>query len=171
MKARGIAGVALLLTLTACGGSTKGGASMPTTPPATSATAPSTSTPSTSTPSSTAATTPTAPAVPAAKDGQNYKACVDGICEVLVRTKAVINLNGDTFTATVAKGTLKLTDAKGYISLSRTGSSSSRSGNGSVGGAAGGIAAVQWNDGDGPVHIATLTYAEDDTVIVRFRKG
>lgn len=96
---------------------------------------------------------------------------MDGICEVLVRTKAVINLNGDKFTATVAKGTLKLTDAKGYISLSRTGSSSSRRGNGSVGGAAGGIAAVQWNDGDGPVHIATLTYAEGDTVIVRFRKG
>ncbi|MGZ0150796.1 hypothetical protein ACXJJ3_27305 [Kribbella sp. WER1] len=122
--------------------------------------------------SSTVATpTPPSPAVPAAKDGQNYKACVDGTCEVLVRSKAAINLSGDTFTATVAKGTLKLTDSRGYISLSRTGVSSSRSGSGGVGGAAGGIAAASWNDEDGPVHTATLTYAEGDTVIVRFTKG
>ncbi|WP_427888600.1 hypothetical protein ACQHIV_35110 [Kribbella sp. GL6] len=114
--------------------------------------------------------TPT-PVVPAAKDEQNYKACTDGTCEVLVRAKAVINLNGDKFTATVAKGTLKLTDSRGYISLSRTGTSSSRSGSGSVGGVAGGLAAVQWNDDGGPVHIATLTYAAGDTVVVLFRKG
>ncbi|MFD7156849.1 hypothetical protein ACFV9C_19770 [Kribbella sp. NPDC059898] len=170
MKARGVAGAVLLFTLAACGGSTKSGTPAPTSAPSS---GPSTAAPSTTPPSSTASSTtatPT-PAVPAAKDGQNYKACVDGACEVLVRAKALIDLNGDKFTATVAKGTLKLTDSHGYISLSRTGSSSSRTGNGSVGGVAGGLAAVQWNDGNGPVHIATLTYAEGDTVIVRFRKG
>jgi hypothetical protein len=114
-------------------------------------------------PSSSPTSTP--PALPAAKDGQNYKACNDGNCEVLIRKKAALNLHGDKFTATVASGTLKLTDSKGYISLSKNGSDSSRSGNGSVGGGAGG---VSWNDGDGPVHVATLTYAEGDVVIVSF---
>ncbi|GAA3149948.1 hypothetical protein GCM10010530_81450 [Kribbella aluminosa] len=119
-------------------------------------------------PSSVAATP--SQAGPTAKDGQNYKACTDGTCEVLIRKNAVINLKGDKFTATVAKGTLKLTDSKGYISLSQSGTSSSRSGNGSVGGVAGGLAAVSWSDGDGPVHIATLTYAEGDTVVVMLTK-
>ncbi|MFF0265164.1 hypothetical protein [Kribbella sp. NPDC004536] len=110
-------------------------------------------------------TKPPSPVVPAAKDGQNYKACVDGNCQVLIRKKAVINLRGDKFTATVTAGTLKLTDAKGYISLSKTGSDASRSGGGSVGGGNGG---VSWNDQDGPLHVATLTYADGDTVIVNF---
>jgi hypothetical protein len=101
-----------------------------------------------------------------AKDGQNYKACDDGTCEVLIRGKATLNLTGSKFTATVADGTLKLTDSKGYISLSRNGSGASRSGGGSAGGVAGGIAAVSWSDQGGPVHIATLTYAEGDTVVV-----
>jgi hypothetical protein len=108
------------------------------------------------------------PPIPTAKDGQNYKACNDGVCEVLIRTKAVLNLNGDKFTATVARGTLKLTDSKGYISLSRSGSDVSRSGGGSAGGVAGGIAAVGWSDQGGPQHTATLTYAEGDTVIAAF---
>lgn len=106
--------------------------------------------------------------MPAAKDGQNYKACLDGTCEVLVRTKAALNLKGDKFTATVAKGTLKLTDKKGYISLGRDGSGASRSGGGSVGGTAGGIAAVSWHDQGSPSHTATLSYAEGDTVVVAF---
>lgn len=106
--------------------------------------------------------------VPAAKDGQNYRACDDGICEVMIRTKAVLNLKGDKFTATVADGTLKLTDMNGYISLSRTGSDVSRSGGGSAGGVAGGLSAVSWNAQGGPLHIATLTYAEGDSVIVSF---
>lgn len=114
--------------------------------------------------SSTAAK-PVSPTVPPAKDGQNYQACVDGTCEVLIRKTAALNLRGDKFTATVAGGTLKLTDAKGYISLSKNGSDASRSGGGSVGGANGG---VSWNDQDGPVHVATLAYAEGDTVIVSF---
>ncbi|HET6740199.1 MAG TPA: hypothetical protein VFH76_14735 [Kribbella sp.] len=105
---------------------------------------------------------------PAAKDGQNYKACLDGTCEVLIRTKAALNLKGDKFAATVVNGTLKLTDAKGYISLGRDGSGASRTGGGSVGGMAGGIAAVSWHDAGRPSHTATLSYAEGDTVVAAF---
>ena len=106
--------------------------------------------------------------MPAAKDGESYAACVDGVCEVLIRQKAALNLGGDKFTATVADGTLKLTDAKGYITLSKSGGGASRSGGGSAGGAAGGLAGVSWSDQGGPLRIATLSYAEGDTVIVSF---
>ena len=116
----------------------------------------------------TSSATSASPTLPVAKDGQNYTACADGVCEVLIRQKAVLNLNGDKFTATVADGTLKLTDSKGYISLSRNGSDVSRSGGGSAGGVAGGLAAVSWSEQGGPLHIATLTYAEGDAVIVSF---
>ncbi|WP_410785885.1 hypothetical protein [Kribbella sp. C-35] len=143
MITRGVAGLALLLTLVACSGPDE-------------------------TPASTPSNTPTSAQMPAAKDGQNYKACDDGVCEVLIRTKAALNLKGDKFTATVVGGTLKLTDSKGYISLSRNGSGASRTGGGSTGGAAGGIAGVSWSDQGGPLHIATLAYAEGDTVIVNF---
>lgn len=85
---------------------------------------------------------------------------------MLIRGKATLNLTGSKFTATVADGTLKLTDSKGYITLGRNGSGASRSGGGSAGGVAGGIAAVSWSDQGGPLHIATLTYAEGDTVVV-----
>ena len=115
-----------------------------------------------------ASSTPTSASMPAAKDGQNYAACVDGTCEVLIRQKAALNLGGAKFTATVADGELKLTDAKGYISLSKNGGGASRSGGGSAGGAAGGLAGVSWSDQGGPLHIATLTYAEGDVVIVDF---
>ena len=121
---------------------------------------------SSETPSSSA--TSASPTLPVAKDGQNYTACADGVCEVLIRQKAALNLNGDKFTATVLDGALKLTDSKGYISLSKSGSDVSRSGGGSAGGAAGGLAAVSWSEQGGPLHIATLTYAEGDTVIVSF---
>ncbi|MGW6198706.1 hypothetical protein ACWF0M_21340 [Kribbella sp. NPDC055110] len=144
MITRGVAGLVLLFALVACGGSGK------------------------SETTGTPAGTPTSAAVPAAKDGQNYRACDDGICEVMIRTKAALNLKGDKFTATVADGTLKLTDSKGYISLSKSGSDVSRSGGGSAGGVAGGLAAVSWNEQGRPLHIATLTYAEGDTVIVSF---
>lgn len=118
--------------------------------------------------SQSSATKPETPAVPAAKDGQNYKACIDGTCEALIHQKAALNLNGDKLTATVAAATLKLTDSHGYISLSRNGTDVSRTGGGSAGGVAGGIAAVSWSNQDGPPHIATLTYAEGNTVIVAF---
>ena len=87
---------------------------------------------------------------------------------MLIRTKAALNLKGDKFTATVANGTLKLTDAKGYISLGRDGSGASRTGGGSVGGVAGGIAAVSWHDQGSPSHTATLSYAEGNTVVAAF---
>lgn len=135
----------LLLTLVACSGSDGKSASSPS-------------------------STPTSAAVPAAKDGENYAACVDGVCEVLIRQKAALNLGGDKFTATVSNGELKLTDAKGYISLSKNGGGASRSGGGSAGGAAGGLAGVSWSDQGGPLHIATLSYAEGDVVIVNFTK-
>lgn len=106
--------------------------------------------------------------MPVAKDGQDYTACVDGVCEVLIRQKAALNLGGAKFTATVANGELKLTDAKGYITLSKSGGGASRSGGGSAGGAAGGLAGVSWSDQGGPLHIATLSYAEGDVVIVNF---
>ena len=137
----------VLSTLVACGGPAKTPAS---------------------TPSKTPSNTPTSAAEPAAKDGQNYTACADGACEVLIRKEAVLNLNGAKFTATVVDGTLKLTDSKGYISLSRSGTDVSRSGGGSAGGVAGGLAAVSWSEQGGPLHIATLTYAEGDAVIVAF---
>lgn len=120
---------------------------------------------------STPAATPSLPAAPKAKDGQNYQACTDGTCQVLIRKKAALNLNGDKFTATVAKGTLKLTDSKGYISLSQNGSGASRSGGGSVGGVAGGLAGVSWRDAGRPAHTATLSYAEGDTVVVNLTTG
>ncbi|MER7248537.1 hypothetical protein [Kribbella sp. NPDC000426] len=151
----------LLATLVACG-SSKDSAGTPQT--STTAASPSASpiiSPSQQPP------TPVPP-IPPAKDGQNYKACVDGTCEVMIRTKAVLNLNGDKFTATVAKGTLKLTDSHGYISLSQNGTDVSRSGGGTAGGVAGGIAAVSWSDQGGPQHTATLTYAEGDIVVAAF---
>lgn len=146
---RGLVAAALLATLVACDSS---------------------ETPRTTKPvgSPTITSTPSQAVVPAAKDGQNYKACNDGTCEVLIRKKAVLNLRGDKFTATVAAATLKLTDSNGYIALSRNGTDVSRSGGGSAGGVAGGIAAVSWSSQSGPLHIATLTYAEADTVIVSF---
>ncbi|HZX06195.1 hypothetical protein [Kribbella sp.] len=160
MRARGVAAVVLLFTLTACGGGKT------VSPPQ----SPSIAAPSVA-PSSVVSNTPSSPAVPAAKDGENYRACADGTCEVLIRKQAVITLNGDKFTATVAKGTLKFTDAKGYISVSRSGTDASRSGGGSVSGVAGGIAAVSWHDDGRPTHIATLTYAAGDTVIVKLTKS
>jgi hypothetical protein len=160
---RGIAGLVLLAALVACSGEKL------TPAPGSAGSTPVTS-PTSSAPSSPASSAPvsSAPAGPAAKDGQNYKACLDGTCEVLIRAKAALNLKGDKFTATVANGTLKLTDAKGYISLGRDGSGASRTGGGSVGGMAGGIAAVSWHDAGRPSHTATLSYAEGDTVVAAF---
>jgi hypothetical protein len=162
---RQVAGaVLLLLTLAGCSGSDDGAdgtsapssSAPPTEPSVTSSVGP------TDSPSTT-----TAVAVPPAKDGQNYSACNDGTCEVLIRSKAALNLSGDKFAATVANGTLKLTDSKGYISLSKDGGGASRSGGGSTGGVAGGLSAVSWRDEGRPEHVATLTYAEGDTVVVQ----
>ena len=115
---------------------------------------------STSTPAAPPSTPPTpppstsaTPAGPSAKDGQNYKACNDGTCEVLIRRRAVLVLNGTKSTATVADGELKITDANGYVSLGGVGP------------------VVSWSGASGPLHIATLKYAEGDTVVVILTKG
>lgn len=92
-------------------------------------------------------TTPTTPAFPTAKDGQNYKACNDGNCEVLIRKTAIITLNGEKNTATVQDGGLRLADSDGYVSLS-------------------GGSGVSWGNSGGPVHGATLKASDGDTVIV-----
>ncbi|WP_329003605.1 hypothetical protein OHA18_09825 [Kribbella sp. NBC_00709] len=165
MITRGLVAAALLATLVACGSSEQPRSTKPVgSPMIVPSQTPGTPKP----PTPMQPSTPSQPVVPAAKDGQNYKACNDGTCEVLIRKKAALNLSGDKFTATAAAATLKLTDSHGYISLSRNGSDVSRSGGGSAGGVAGGIAAVSWSSQDGPLHIATLTYAEGDTVIVSF---
>ncbi|NIK56356.1 hypothetical protein [Kribbella shirazensis] len=85
--------------------------------------------------------------MPAAKDGQNYKACNDGTCEVLIRGKAMLDITGDKSTVTVVDGTLKITDGNGYVSLSGNGMSS-------------------WGDSGGPLHTASLKYAEGDTAVL-----
>lgn len=82
-----------------------------------------------------------------AKDGRNYKACNDGTCEVLIRGKATLNLNGESSTVTVVDGTLKITDDNGYVSLSGSGVST-------------------WGKSGGPLHTAALKYAEGDTAVL-----
>lgn len=89
--------------------------------------------------------------MPTAKDGQNYKACNDGNCEVVIQKKAVITLNGEKNTATVKDGSVRLASANGYVSL------------GGLGGS------VSWSNGNGPTHSATLNYAEGDVVIMVIR--
>jgi hypothetical protein len=92
------------------------------------------------------ASVPSKAPFPTAKDGTNYKACNDGKCEVLIRKAANFTLEGKKVRATVVKGTLKLTFATGYVSMSGTGYSS-------------------WSDG-GPTHSATLKAADGDTAIL-----
>jgi hypothetical protein len=86
------------------------------------------------------------PTFPTAKDGQNYAACSDGNCEVLLRSKAVITLHGKKYNATVKSGTVRLESGSGYVSLS-------------------GFGNVTWSN-NGPVYNATLKAAEGDTAIL-----
>ena len=108
----------------------------------TSSETPPTEEPSTPTPSPT-------PVFPTAKDGQSYKACADGNCEVLLRSKAVITLHGKKYNATVKSGTVRLESGSGYVSLS-------------------GFGYVSWSN-NGPVYSATLKAAEGDTAILIIR--
>jgi len=126
-----------LAVVTACGGAAE-------TPPPTAGTPPSALT----TPPPSASSTPPPSAFPTAKDGQNYKACNDGNCEVLIRKHAVLTLNGQKNTATVKDGGVRLTSGSGYVSLSGLGGY------------------VSWSNGNGPTHSATLKAAEGDTVIM-----
>ncbi|MFB6721728.1 hypothetical protein ACFCV3_16250 [Kribbella sp. NPDC056345] len=91
---------------------------------------------------------PTTPPLPEAKDGQNYEACNDGNCEVLIRKTAVITIGGEKNSATVKDGVIRLVRKNGSITL------------GGVGGV------VLWGDGTGPLHRATLTFSEGDTVVM-----
>jgi hypothetical protein len=152
--ARGLIAVTLLSALVACGNSTDKSES-PTTPTTSQASSPSTpgggtvppaSTPPPVTPPPTTATVPSKTPFPTAKDGRNYKACNDGKCEVLIRKAASFTLQGKKVQATVVKGTLKLTFATGYVSMSGTGYSS-------------------WSDG-GPTHSATLKASDGDNAIL-----
>lgn len=115
--ARGLIAVALLSALAACGNSTDQSDS-PTSPTSPS-TSQSGSPTSSATPSdtgveplpSTTATkaVPQKPAFPTAKDGQNYKACNDGNCEVLIRKKATLTVDGLKVVATAARNGVTLT--------------------------------------------------------------
>ncbi|MET7277759.1 hypothetical protein ABZS29_05960 [Kribbella sp. NPDC005582] len=146
MIRRGVVALMLpvaLAVVTACGGAAE------KTPPPTANNPPSALT----TPPPSTLTTPppsTSPpsAFPTAKDGQNYKACNDGNCEVLIRKHAVLTLSGQKNTATVKDGGVRLTSGSGYVSLSGLGGY------------------VSWSNGNGPTHSATLKAAEGDTVIM-----
>ena len=136
----------LTAALAACSSST----GKPETAGSGSTTAPTRRVPSEPLPPSTppSLTTPTTPAFSTAKDGQNYKACNDGNCEVLIRKTATITLNGEKNTATVQDGSLRLADSDGYVSLS------------------GGSTGVSWGNSGGPIHGAILKAGDGDTVIV-----
>ena len=151
--ARGLIAVTLLSTLAACGNSTDQSDSpaSPTSPGTSQVGSPSTSTTSSGTgvatpPSATPPPTPTTTPFPKAKDGQNYKACNDGNCEVLIRKAATFTLDGEKVKVTMVKGTLRLTHGSGYVSLSGGGYAS-------------------WSDG-GPFHNAALKAGEGDTAIL-----
>ncbi|MEU8222712.1 hypothetical protein [Kribbella sp. NPDC048915] len=131
MFARGMAGLVLLLTLVACSGSDNNAEPSP----------------STTSSSSAQSNQPSSEPVPEAADGQNYAACNDGTCEVLIRGQAVLTLNGQKNTVTVTDGTVKLVHGTGYASVGGGGSTS-------------------WGSSDGPLHTVSLKYAEGDTAVV-----
>ena len=67
--------------------------------------------------------------LPAAADGQNYKACADGNCEVLVKKSAKFTVKGKVLTVTVANGAVSVSnreaDGGGFTTgLSEEGGSS-----------------------------------------------
>jgi len=137
-----------VLALGACsaGNDPSAGGDVPasTTSSAMPASEPPTAAPSTPTP-----TPMPTPSFPTAKDGQNYKACADGNCEVLLSSKAVIGLHVKKYNATVKSGTVRLESGSGYVSLS-------------------GFGNVSWSN-NGPVYSATLKAAEGDTAILIIR--
>ena len=102
---------------------------------------------------STPTPTPT-PSFPTAKDGQNYAACSDGNCEVLVRKLAQITLDRRKVNMTVADGRITITNAR------KDGGSNFTV---SVQGTAG---VATWGSMGGPMHSASLKAAEGTTAIV-----
>lgn len=63
-------------------------------------------------------------ATPTAKDAQNYAACADGNCEVLIRGAAAISVYGVLFTVTVAEDSFDARGGDGYLHVAGIGSSS-----------------------------------------------
>lgn len=132
---RGVLGLALVLTLGACSsGADKPAADKPAVGETAGEPAP-TSAGSSSTP------------LPAAADGQNYRACIDGDCEVLVRKSAELTLGKDKLDVTVSNASVRITDGDGYVSIGGGGVSS-------------------WGPSGGPLHTASLKAADGDTAIV-----
>lgn len=93
------------------------------------------------------------PAIPpAAKDGQNYKACADGNCEVLIRSTAVISVYGVLFTFKVAEGSFDEHGGDGFVQFPGRGGPFTMSG---------------FTGGADPT--LTVTFHEGDTAIVAIR--
>ena len=144
---------AALATLVSCGNSDDSTGAKASAPQSTGSSAgpvgspmitpsPTSATPTPPTPST------TRPPVQTAKDGQNYKACSDGNCEVLIRKAASFTLSGERVKVTVVDGTVKITMKDGYVSISGGGFSS-------------------WSNADGPRHTASLNSADGNTAVLR----
>ncbi|MFD3402901.1 hypothetical protein ACFWUU_19600 [Kribbella sp. NPDC058693] len=104
-----------------------------------------------SVPATPVARTSTPAIAPAAKDGQNYKACADGNCEVLIRGSAVIAVYGVLFTFTVAEGSFDERGGGGFLHVSGIG------GPAPLGGFTGAEPALE------------VTFHEGDTAVVAIR--
>jgi hypothetical protein len=93
--------------------------------------------------------TPT-PSFPTAKDGQNYAACSDGNCEVLIRKAATLKLDGKKVAVTVVDEAIKLKGPSFDISVKGNGMSS-------------------WGSMGGPMHSASVKAADGTTAILILR--
>jgi len=89
---------------------------------------------------------------PTAANGQDYAACADGNCEVLVRESATLTVEGQKVAVTVADGTVRLTGRHANGSELDL----SVSGNGVAG----------WGSGDRS-HELTITAADDSAALLR----
>ncbi|MEU4607854.1 hypothetical protein AB0F43_33130 [Kribbella sp. NPDC023972] len=151
MIVRGVLGVMAVLALGACssGNDTAAGGDSP----ATTSSAPTSEVPS-GTPMeepSTPTPTPTpTPSFPTAKDGQNYAACSDGNCEVLIRKAATLKLDGKKVAVTVVDEAIKLKGPSFDISVKGNGMSS-------------------WGSMGGPMHSAAVKAADGATAILILR--
>lgn len=101
-------------------------------------------------PASTTPAEPSTPPLPTAKDGQNYKACTDGNCEVLIEKTATLTIDGKKVTATVEDG---------YVQLVQRGPDGFQVGVSGSGG-------TSWGDSNGPRHSLSLKAADGTTAVV-----
>ena len=149
MIVRGVLGIVAVLALTACsaGNDTSAGGESPAS--TTSATPEMPVEPSGLPEEPATPPTPT-PAFPAAKDGENYAACADGNCEVLIRKAASITLDGKKVAVTVVDEAIKLKGPSFEISVKGNGMSS-------------------WGSFDGVSHSASVKAADGTTAILILR--